>query len=61
MAFASKYANGGVLYVSYQAKLTDAAVSTTNGNLNAARLDYSNGIYPSATESDKPKPRKRTG
>ena len=57
-AFASKYANGGVLYVSYQAKLTDAAVSTTNGNLNAARLDYSNGIYPSATESDKPNPGK---
>lgn len=57
-AFASKYADGGVLYVSYKAKLTKNAVSTTAGNPNTARLDYSNGIYPTVAETDKPNPGK---
>ena len=57
--FADKYVNGGTLYVHYQAKLKDGAPNTiVDENSNTAKLEYSNGIYPSSNESDMPNPGK---
>ena len=56
-AFATNYANQNI-YVYYKATLKDDAVSTVDGNPNTVKLDYSNGIYPKANETDKPNPGK---
>lgn len=56
-AFATNYANQNI-YVYYKATLKDDAVSTVDGNPNIVKLDYSNGIYPKANETDKPNPGK---
>ena len=53
----AKYANQDI-YVYYKAKLTGDAVTTVAGNPNTVKLDYSNGIYPEANETDKPNPGK---
>lgn len=55
-AFAG-YANKDI-YVYYNAKLTNNAATTVNGNPNTVKLDYSNGIYPKSNETDKPNPGK---
>lgn len=49
------YANQDI-YVYYKAKLKGDAVTTVAGNPNTVKLDYSNGIYPEANETDKPNP-----
>lgn len=56
-AFATNYANQNI-YVYYKATLKDDAVTTVAGNPNTVKLDYSNGIYPKANETDKPNPGK---
>ena len=53
----ANYANQDI-YVYYKAKLTGDAVTTVAGNPNTVKLDYSNGIYPEANETDKPNPGK---
>ena len=51
------YANKNI-YVYYKAKLIENADTTVKGNPNTVKLDYSNGIYPEANETDKPNPGK---
>ena len=46
------------IYVYYKAKLIENADTTVKGNPNTVKLDYSNGIYPEANETDKPNPGK---
>ncbi|MBU5482286.1 SpaH/EbpB family LPXTG-anchored major pilin [Blautia sp. MSJ-19] len=48
-AFATNYANQNI-YVYYKATLKDDAISTVDGNPNTVKLDYSNGIYPTAAD-----------
>ena len=49
----SAYA-GNEIIVTYKAELLDTAVTTTDGNTNAASLEYSNKILPETEDPDNP-------
>lgn len=45
---------GKKIVVTYNAELLDSAVTTTNGNPNTAKLEYSNKILPGQDDNDNP-------
>lgn len=45
---------GKTIVVTYSAKLLDSAVTTTDGNSNSAKLEYSNKILPETEDPDNP-------
>lgn len=49
---------GGQLVITYNAKLLSSAVTTTAGNTNSAKLEYSNKILPGQNDPDKDNPNK---
>lgn len=56
----SEYA-GKKLTIEYQAELLESADTTTKGNPNTAKLEYSNMIKPDQTDSDNPNNNKTPG
>ena len=56
----SEYA-GKQLTIEYQAKLLESAVTTTAGNPNTAKLEYSNMIKPDQDDTDNPNKDKTPG
>lgn len=45
---------GEQIEITYKAELLSSAVTTTNGNPNTAKLEYSNEIFPDTNDSDNP-------
>lgn len=45
---------GKQIVITYKAELLDTAVTTTNGNPNTAKLEYSNEIFPDSSDTDNP-------
>lgn len=56
----SNYA-GKQIVVSYNAKLLETAVTTTDGNSNTATLEYSNNILPDTDDATNPNHDKKSG
>ncbi len=52
---------GKTLVITYNATLKDSAVNTTDGNQNAAKLEYSKNITTDATDPDNPNKDKEEG